>query len=112
MIRSKFIKTFLSVLMMLTMLTCSVLTAPVAVFAETIAPVLAAGDASGNAGDTVTVPVTLTSSGEVAGMQFDLSFDTSQLSYSNTLRGPLINVQDSETLEQVYNYYFKSSFST
>ncbi|TEB14841.1 Chitinase A1 precursor [Pelotomaculum sp. FP] len=53
------------------------------------APVLTAGNASGGAGDVIQIPVTLTSSGEVAGLQFDLSYDHTQLVYQQTSAGSL-----------------------
>ncbi|TEB05928.1 Cellulosome-anchoring protein precursor [Pelotomaculum schinkii] len=53
------------------------------------APVLTAGNVSGAAGDVIQVPVTLTSSGEVTGLQFDLSYDHTQLIYQQTSAGSL-----------------------
>jgi uncharacterized repeat protein (TIGR02543 family) len=102
-IGSKNIKTFLSILMVLAMLACLILTTPVAALAESTAPVLAAGSASGNAGDTVTVPVTLTNESSAVGIQFELTFDASQLSYVRTTRGPLINILNNAD-EQVYQF--------
>ncbi len=55
------------------------------------APVLTAGNASGGAGDVIQIPVTLTSSGEVAGLQFDLSYDHNQLIYQQANTGSLAN---------------------
>ncbi len=63
---------------------------------------LKAGSASGNPGDIVTIPVTMTSPGGIAGLQFDLSFDTSLLSYTDTLAGELVDNLDIETQNPVY----------
>ncbi len=56
-------------------------------------PILTAENISGVAGATVQLPITLTSSGEVAGVQFDLKYDHAQLTYqpsvaSGNLTGP------------------------
>jgi hypothetical protein len=48
---------------------------------------LTAGTVTGNPGDTVEVPITLTSSGKVAGGQYDLSIDLSLLTYKQTVAG-------------------------
>jgi putative cell wall-binding protein len=48
---------------------------------------LTAGTVTGNPGDTVEVPIALTSSGEVAGGMYDLSFDSSLLTYKQTVAG-------------------------
>jgi hypothetical protein len=93
---------FKSILMTLILLVGSLTTVSNAVLADE-APVLTAGSVSGNAGATVTVPVTLTSSGEVTAMQFDFSFDASQLSYTNTTRGALISGLNEDD-EYIYTY--------
>ena len=54
-------------------------------------PVLELGSVSGNPGEEVRVPLTLTSSGQVVGLQFDLSYDHDLLTYQGRTYGDLIN---------------------
>jgi len=48
---------------------------------------LTVGTVTGNPGEVIEVPITLTSSGEAAGGQFNLSFDSSLLTYKQTVIG-------------------------
>jgi uncharacterized repeat protein (TIGR02543 family) len=52
-------------------------------------PVLAVGTVNATAGETVQVPVSLTSAGQVTSVQFDLSYDTSLLTYQGKTAGSL-----------------------
>ncbi len=63
---------------------------------------LTAGDVSGAPGETVEVPVTLTSAGEVSALQFDISYDSSLLTYKKYIRDTLTNATD-ENNEQIFN---------
>ncbi len=54
-----------------------------------VGPSLSAGSVSGSAGETVEVPITLNSSGEVYGLQFELTFDPGQLSFVKGTAGSL-----------------------
>jgi len=48
---------------------------------------LAAGTVTGNPGDVIEVPITLTSSGDIYGGQYDLNYDPSLLTYKRTVIG-------------------------
>ncbi len=86
-------KTFFSILVTLVMLAGLVLTTPVAAPAATASTTaqLAVESVSGAPGDVVQVPVTLTSSGDVAGIELYLSYDATQLTYQSTSAGSLTN---------------------
>lgn len=53
------------------------------------APALTIGNSSGAPNAVVQIPVTLTSSGEVVGLQFDFSYDHTQLTYQQIAAGSL-----------------------
>ncbi len=48
-------------------------------FAAEVSPEVTVGTVTGNPGDTIDIPLTLTSSGEVYGAQFDLAYDQALL---------------------------------
>lgn len=84
-------KTLLSMLVTLTILAGLVLTTSFAALAETTSTTAQLGveSVSGAPGDVVQVPVTLTSSGDVAGIEFYFSYDATQLTYQSTSAGNL-----------------------
>jgi len=57
---------------------------------------LVAGSVSGAPGEVVQVPVNLTSSGDVAGIQFDLTYDHNLLTYQGKIYGSLTNGKDTD----------------
>jgi hypothetical protein len=65
-------------------------------------PVLALESVSGNPGGEVLVPVTLTSSGQVVGLQFDLSYDHDLLTYQGRTYGDLTSGVDDDEM-RIYN---------
>lgn len=90
-VRLEKFKTFFSILVTLVVLTGLVLTTSVAAPATTTSTTaqLAVESVNGTPGDVVQIPVTLTSSGDVAGIEFNFSYDATQLTYQSTSAGSL-----------------------
>ncbi|HWQ71208.1 MAG TPA: Ig-like domain-containing protein, partial [Desulfitobacteriaceae bacterium] len=76
---NKILGMVLAVVLLVTGLFDTALLQPGQAFAAEVSPEVTVGTVTGNPGDTIDIPLTLTSSGEVYGAQFDLAYDQSLL---------------------------------
>ncbi len=66
---------------------------------EPVGIVLTAGNVTGKAGDSVSVPITLQSEGNVAGLQFTLDYDDQLLTFEGIDKGALTDQSGAFTVE-------------